>query len=1196
MKMNNRTKIVCLSTVLLASLSGVEAATTLTAWTFDSLEVGINSSPQPSTGLGTATALGMNNSYNNTNSLSNPDIQSLTGSSSGGGNSWRVRGFSNISGSRGNGWSTNAPIGTQGAQFTGSTFGYYKIKVSFDVYATADAEANLQVQYSTDGSHWFNANIASAARGVIATNTASASTVNGTFLQLVSGWNNQVTVDLSGLSGVDNNASFAIRMVNASTGTDCVDTTGAIYNNTSGSWTLDNLVIQGQTIDTVANWNFDLIGIKAAPYNTPAPTTGSGTAGSLGMINNYTFSDSSVGSSNWCDILVQGGSSTGPNSLGWRVRGGITGAGAPNSGWNSAAPLLTQGAEFDVSTAGYTNVICNFDLYFTTQAPDKICVLYTTDGWVTTNVANSLFYGANPAYILNNASDPNLVVGNYFYQTFGQGWFNNIVVDLTGVPAAADNPLFGIRVVNAATGPQCQNFLGQPYNNLSGNVRFANVTVGGTAGTPPPAVAFDPNATVDNPFTNTYTDNPAWRTNISAIYVNGLILTNSAYNTTNAGEIIFDPAKSTLLQASGLLNISIISHGFGTARVSQPLGAGVATQLTITTQVAGPSASGGTLTANPVFLVSDKYRNGSTNPYANVTITAAVGGLGGWTLGGDAQQTSVNGLIAFTNLTATVNGSLSVSGAYLTFTVVGYGATFNTNSAAFNIGAPPVPFTPGNLAVLQIDTSANNTTFSIIEVNPGSANQTAPVNIVPISATGTNALRQTSAGSTGRLALSDDGTLVCFAAFVDGSAATPDETLNLNRAAAVLDSTNKLTILGTYTSISLGGSEGRAACVLGDDSSWIVDDKGGLYQGSSDSGNIANPNLNNFNNVVVKAFGGTPWVETQKAIAGQSIPVVYELGFDPSTGLYDVTKANNLTTDQYATDFYMISTNGGASYDVLYVADQVSGTNGIINKFSLVAGNWNANGGFTNRTGIDGLFATTNGNGGVNLFYTTGSGGSQSNTIVRVTDAAGWNQHISIISSNVLYTATGSTSLKGLTFVPQGTTNATELIPPPVLTAQNGTSVSSPFAVTNTPVDPAWHGAITRIAVNGSTLPPVAYDTTQSGKIVFDPAQSVLLQGSGPRNIVVTATGYGAAAVIQTIAVVTPPTLGGVSLSGGKFNFTFTSIPGLSFSVVGSTNVTLPLNEWQNLGRPTESPAGHYQFTDPNPATNSQTYYTVRQP
>ena len=106
-------------------------------------------------------------------------------------------------------------------------------------------------------STWFNANIASAASGVIATNTTSASTVNGTYIQLVSGWNNQVTVDLSGLSGVDNDASFAIRMVNASTGTDCVDTTGAIYNNTSGSWTLDNVVIQGQTIDVIADWSFD---------------------------------------------------------------------------------------------------------------------------------------------------------------------------------------------------------------------------------------------------------------------------------------------------------------------------------------------------------------------------------------------------------------------------------------------------------------------------------------------------------------------------------------------------------------------------------------------------------------------------------------------------------------------------------------------------------------------------------------------------------------------------------------------------------------------------------------------------------------------------------------------------------------------------------------------------------------------------
>src|SRR5215472_6227385 len=179
-----------IAAIFLASAAATEAGTTLTAWTFDNVAIGINGIPQPSTGLGTAGALGMNNSYNNTNSVSNPDVQSLAGSSSGGANSWRIRGFSNNTGLRGNGWSTNAPIGTQGAQFTGSTFGYYGIKVSFDVYATADAEANLQVQYSTTGTNWYDANIASAGSGVIATNTSSENTVNGTYVRLVSGWNN----------------------------------------------------------------------------------------------------------------------------------------------------------------------------------------------------------------------------------------------------------------------------------------------------------------------------------------------------------------------------------------------------------------------------------------------------------------------------------------------------------------------------------------------------------------------------------------------------------------------------------------------------------------------------------------------------------------------------------------------------------------------------------------------------------------------------------------------------------------------------------------------------------------------------------------------------------------------------------------------------------------------------------------------
>jgi len=51
--------------------------------------------------------------------------------------------------------------------------------------------------------------------------------------------------------------------------------------------------------------------------------------------------------------------------------------------------------------------------------------------------------------------------------------------------------------------------------------------------------------------------------------------------------------------------------------------------------------------------------------------------------------------------------------------------------------------------------------------------------------------------------------------------------------------------------------------------------------------------------------------------------VVYALGFDSDTGLYDVTKANNLDHGPVASDFYIVNTN------VLYILDGVSSAIGI---------------------------------------------------------------------------------------------------------------------------------------------------------------------------------------------------------------------------------------------------------------------------
>jgi hypothetical protein len=1115
MKIKN---IAYMAALLLASLSAAQAQTTLTVWNFDNNAIGANSTPATSTGIGNASAVGLGAS-------SNPDVQSLAGSSSGGPNSWRVRG----TGGGGIGWSTSAAIGSQGAQFSGSTVGYYQIQASFDVYATADAEANLQVQYTTEGKIWHNVIITSVGIGaVINNNTITTNSLVGSYVTLASGWNNQITVNLTGISGIDNDPNFAIRIVNASMGTNCLTTTGAPYNNTSGDWTFDNVAISGVSFDAVADWTFDNIG-KKSPVNTPAPAISNNTATATIMGFNFPtsfiFADGSMGSTNTGDVLANGAPFSSTGSAGqfvWRLRGQ-----SPGNGWNSQAPIGTQGAEFDVSTMGYSNIVITFDLYQTSQGEAKMCVLYTTNAWATTNVANNLAYGLNPTLITTNTTSPNTVMGTYFDNTFGSIFFNNLVVDFTGDPTVANNPNFGIRIVNAAMGFDCVNYLNQPYNNASGNSRLDNVAINGQfTGSFAPVVTNSSLATVDAPFTNTFAVNPAWSTNISAIYVNGVVLTNTGPNasyTVTSSNIVFNPAKAPILQVSGLDSIVVYATNFTSAKVTQFVATGVATKLTFI-QPAGPSASGGTLTTNPVVSLTDQYGNGTTNPYANMIVTATVSNSAAWTLGGSTIQQIINGSCVFTDLTATVTGSTVVSNAAIQLTLTGYTnsanhtTTTNFSSTSFNIGVPPVAFIPGNLAAIQIDTLGNNTTFSVIELKPSAAGQTKPVNIVPISATGTNALRLSSAGSCGKLALSDDATFLVFDAFQDGSSATPDETFNLNRAVGTLNYTNKFISPVSYVSTSFGGSQARSACSP-DNNNFIIDDKGGLYVNSA--------LVYQQNNVSVRSFGGATWALTAK-VAFPATASLYQFAGNFPPAVDFVTPGNNgpvvhdtftPPADPLAQDFYMIATNG--TYGILYVLDQNGGTNatsGVINKWSLNSDGytWTAIGSWTNTDNGDTLFATTNGSGGVYLYYANGGGGQGGNQLIRLTDQTVGGP-LNITSTNVIYTAPTNSSIEGVTFVPQLIANTNELTPPPILTAQTFAVTNAAFNITSTPDDPLWRSSITGIIVNGSLLPAAAYNTNQPGAIVFDPTQSALLQ-PGTNVIVISAMGYSTNSISQILS------------------------------------------------------------------------------
>ncbi len=77
----------------------------------------------------------------------------------------------------------------------------------------------------------------------------------------------------------------------------------------------------------------------------------------------------------------------------------------------------------------------------------------------------------------------------------------------------------------------------------------------------------------------------------------------------------------------------------------------------------------------------------------------------------------------------------------------------------------PSAFTAGNIAVLDLAAASTNTTGSILELNPLTANQSSPVQTVSIASTGANALRFSNSGTSSFLSDTNDRTLLAFGAY-----------------------------------------------------------------------------------------------------------------------------------------------------------------------------------------------------------------------------------------------------------------------------------------------------------------------------------------------------------------------------------------------------------------------------------------------
>ena len=82
-----------------------------------------------------------------------------------------------------------------------------------------------------------------------------------------------------------------------------------------------------------------------------------------------------------------------------------------------------------------------------------------------------------------------------------------------------------------------------------------------------------------------------------------------------------------------------------------------------------------------------------------------------------------------------------------------------------------------------------------------------------------------------------------------------------------------------------------------------------------------------------------------------------------------------------------------------------------------------------------------------------------------------------------------------------------------------------------------------------------------------------------------------ASAVEATPSLLAQP----MKLQTGAFQFTFRNTPGLSFTVLSTTDLAVRVDDWTSLGIAAESSPGHYQFTDAT-ANSPVRFYRVRFP
>lgn len=225
---------------LLMVTASASGRSIITQWNFNTT-IGVNNTPAPSIGTGSATPVGMTNNANNADIL----VAGGTPTSSDTAlpnNAWRVRG------SVSNGWSGTQQL-FSGARFNAPTTGFFDITVSFDILPTDGSPRHAQMQYTLDG-----------------TNFVSFGALLD-FNPLNDRWNNGLSFDLSSVAGANDNPNFGFQIVSAfspvaftnanglqaaSTAFQRANAGPQVYNGAAGNYRFDGVTFSGTVVPAPA--------------------------------------------------------------------------------------------------------------------------------------------------------------------------------------------------------------------------------------------------------------------------------------------------------------------------------------------------------------------------------------------------------------------------------------------------------------------------------------------------------------------------------------------------------------------------------------------------------------------------------------------------------------------------------------------------------------------------------------------------------------------------------------------------------------------------------------------------------------------------------------------------------------------------------------------------------------------------------